>query len=193
LRKRLVNQGYARTLDVEEDVTLFLPHFSAEEDSISCDVLKNLNPGGPVYALDVRGLGESMPEENGSFHQPYGMDYMMHSFSLMFAESYLGRRVYDALRTVDLLVSEGAGTIQLHGRGQGAIIAAFTAKLHPAIASVALYDAPKSFREWIDAKVCDWPAANVPFGVLKFFDLPDLYEALGAKLTIASNWNAYMK
>ena len=194
MRKRLVHQGYGGTLDVEEEVVLYLPNCSSEADSLECDCLKNLNPGGAVYALDVRGLGESLPEEgSGLYHQPYGMDYMMHAFTMMFGESYLGRRVYDVLRTLDLLQAEGAKSIQLVGRAQGAILAAFVAILRPELAKVTLFDAPKSFREWIDAKVCDWPAASFPFGVLKYFDLPDLYAALGDKLSIESYWTAYMQ
>ena len=65
--------------------------------------------------------------------------------------------------------------------------------LRPEVKSVTLYDAPISFREWIDAKVCDWPAGNVPFGVLKLFDLPDLYAALGKRLSIVSKMDAYMQ
>ena len=194
MRKRLVDTGHAGTLDVEEKVVLYLPNCSSEADSIECDCLKNLKPGGPVYALDVRGLGESLPEEgSGIYHQPYGMDYMMHAFAMMFGESYMGLRVYDILRTMDLLAAEGARSIELAGRGQGAILVAFAAMLRPQVARVTLFDAPASFREWLDAKVCDWPAASMPLGVLKYFDLPDLYAALGDRLTIQSYWNAYMQ
>ena len=181
------------TLDVEETLTLYLPHFSSEEDTQDGDVMKALPADSPFYALDVRGLGESMPDEDGGFHQPYGMDFMFHSFGAMFGQSYIGRRVHDVLRTLDLLASEGCRSVKLAGRGQGAIIAAFAAMLSPIVKTVELHDAPKSFREWIDAKICDWPAANMPFGVLKFFDLPDLYAALGDRLKVVSNWNAIMK
>ena len=194
MRKRLVIPGHGVSLDVEEKVVLYLANCSSEADSMECDCMKNLNPDGPLYALDVRGLGESLPEEgNGIYHQPYGMDYMMHSFAMMFGESYMGRRVYDILRTMDLLAAEGATSIELVGRGQGAILAAFAAMMRPQVAKVTLFDAPASFREWIDAKVCDWPAASFPLGVLKLFDLPDLYAALGDRLSIQSNWNAFMQ
>lgn len=191
MKKRLVCQDYYNTLDVDGVVNLYLPDCSSEYDLLNCEVLKKLAPGENVYVLDVRGLGESMPQEATVEHflDPYGADYMMHSFGLMFGESYLGRRVFDVCRTIQLLKHEGASGISLTGRGQGAVIAVFTAILCDEVSEVVLYDAPASYREWIDGKVCDWPAANVPFGVLKFFDLPDLYAALGEKLTIASYWN----
>lgn len=196
MRKRLVNRALGGSLDVEDEVTLYAPNLSSELDSLEAPALKELNPGGAVYAVDLRGLGESMTDDLECFQtgrNGYNMDYMMHSFSLMFGESYFGSRVYDLLRTIDLLFAEGAHTIHLVGRAQGALHAAFAAKLHPAVTDVTLHNAPSSFREWIDAKVCDWPVANVPRGVLNLFDLPDLYASLGEKLTIISRWNAYQK
>ena len=156
--------------------------------------MKGVNADGVLYAVDVRGLGESMPEEPyGGFFQSYGMDYMMHCFGLMFGESYLGRRVYDVLRTMQLLKVEGAKKIHLSGRGQGAIIAAFAGMLDDAVVDVTLADTPKSFQEWTDYAVPSWPSAMMPWAVLKSFDLPDLYKAYGDRLKIVSNWNAEMK
>ena len=180
------------TLDVEDAVDVYLPNFGSEEDLLNCAEMAAIQPDGVLYSLDVRGLGESMPDEDGDFHTAYGMDFMMHSFSLMFGESYLGRRVFDVLRVLSLLKAEGASVIRLHGRGQGALLASYAAMLCDDVTSVTLYDAPESYREWLDAKLCDWPAANIPRGVLKAFDLPDLYRALGNRLEIRSYWNAFM-
>ena len=75
----------------------------------------------PLYALDVRGLGASMPQGSAEkdFFQAYGMDYMLHGYGILFGESYLGRRVYDVLCVMDLLVQEGAEEIILYGPGTG--------------------------------------------------------------------------
>ena len=194
LRERQPNHTFGHSFNVKAEETLYLPNVSSEEEAESFEPLIAMNSGAEVFSLDVRGMGESMPdEENGTFFQPYGMDFMFHSFGAMFDQSYLGRRVFDVLRTLDLLAAEGCQSVKFAGRGQGAIIAAFTAMLSPMVKSVELYDAPRSFREWIDSKICDWPVANVPYGVLKHFDLPDLYAALGDRLTVVSNWNAIMK
>ncbi|MCR5382411.1 MAG: alpha/beta hydrolase family protein [Lentisphaeria bacterium] len=194
MRKRMVNGGLANSLDVEEEVHLYLPHTSVEIDANENDFMKGINADGVLYALDVRGLGESMPEEpSGGFFQSYGMDYMMHCFGLMFGESYLGRRVFDVLRTIQLLKSEGAKKIHLYGRGQGAIIAAFAGMLDDAVVTVTLADTPKSFQEWTDYAIPSWPSAMMPWAVLKSFDLPDLYKEYGDRLTIVSNWNALMQ
>lgn len=192
LRKRLVEPGWHNTLDVEPEVCLFLPHVGAELDAQDSPCCQNLDPGGTLYGLDPRGLGESLPTDASEpFFHPYGMDYLHHSFGLMFRESFLGRRLFDVLRTLDLLAAEGAVAVSLHGRGQGALLAALAAMMHDAVTNVTLHDAPESYQSWIDAGVADWPAANCPFGVLGHFDLPDLYAALGRRLAIVNTWGPH--
>ncbi|NMA46528.1 MAG: hypothetical protein GX945_08205 [Lentisphaerae bacterium] len=192
MRKRLQHKDRNSTLDVEEEVHLFLPHLSSELDSQDCAFVAELNKGGALYALDVRGLGESMPEDHLSMYRSYGMDYMMHSTALMFGESMFGRRVFDIIRTLDLLKAEGAKSVHLYGRGQGALLAAFAAMLRDEVVDVTLYNAPTSFLQWIKAGVSDWPAASTPRNVLRYFDLPDLYVALGQRLTMIDPWDERM-
>ena len=120
------------------------------------------------------------------------MDYMFHGHTMMFGESYLGRRVYDTLRTLDLLVAEGAGEVHLYGRGQGALIALFAAMLHPKVVAVTLKDGPRSYAEWAQAPLVSWPAANFLRGVLHHFDLDDCLRALGDKVTVIEPWGPDM-
>lgn len=195
LTKRLVNPAWGHTLDVEAEVHLFLPHVGTEDDVATNAWAQGLNPGGPLYAVDVRGLGESEPEPhgNGGFFQPYGMDYMMHSQALMFGESYLGRRVFDVLRCLELLCHEGAEAVHLHGRGQGALLALFAGVLHPQVRTVELRNAPDAYRDWVRAPLVAWPAAAMLRGVLKYFDLPDLRALLGDRLTSSEPWGPDMQ
>ena len=57
--------------------------------------------GQRILAADLRGTGQSFPTSCGSSDllEPYGADYLYASFGSMMGESYLGRRVYDLLRT----------------------------------------------------------------------------------------------
>lgn len=195
LRKRLVNPGWSHTLDLEPEVHLFLPHVSSEEDMAGNAWAQELDPEGALYALDVRGLGESLPEPNGSagFFQPYGMDYMLHGHGILFGESYLGRRVFDVLRTLELLCAEGAERIHLYGRGQGALLALFAGILHPQVDRIALHNAPLAYRDWTRAPLVAWPAANVLRGVLRHLDLPDLMRLVANRLTLSEPWGPDMK
>lgn len=193
LYKRLVQREWGHTLDVETEVHLLLPHLAAEED-LAQDALAT-GFTGPLYALDVRGLGESQPEPHGGggFFQPYGMDYMFHGHALLFGQSYLGRRVFDACRTLDLLKAEGAKTVHLYGRGQGAILALFVALLRDEVATVTLKNGPVSYREWTQAPLVAWPAANFLLGALRLFDLPDLVRELGDRVHVVEPWGPDMQ
>ena len=193
LHKRLIRSEHDRTLDVESTVRLYLPHLASEEDLAHDAMALDLQGQGDLYALDVRGLGESLPDEEGSFWQPYGLDYMFHGHGLMFGESYLGRRVYDALRTLDLLAAEGASRIHLYGRGQGALIALFVAVLDDRVTTVTLKNAPASYAEWIEAPLAAWPAANMLPNALASFDLPDCLRVLGDRVTLLEPWDVQMQ
>ena len=181
------------TLDVEEHVTLYLPHVSSEVELYDRKLAGNLIGKCALYALDVRGLGESLAGPQSSFFEPYGYDYMCHGHGLLFGQSYLGRRVYDVLRTIDLLSSCGAKKIDLIGRGQGAILSAFVSVLAPQVVDkVTLRNAPQSFLEWATSPVVNWPVANFPRGVLKSFDIPDLIRSLGKRARVIEPWDVAM-
>jgi pimeloyl-ACP methyl ester carboxylesterase len=121
------------------------------------------------------------------------MDYMLHGHGILFGESYLSRRVHDVLSTLDLLAGQGARKVRLYGRGQGAVIALFAALLHRKVTKVTLKNAPLSYAEWAHSILVQWPAANVPKGVLRHFDLPDCVRALGRRVKLVEPWNPDMK
>ena len=192
MRKRLSNPSYSHTLDVEREVYLYLPHVSAEVDLIEDSLAKRLKEQHPLYALDVRGLGESLADDERDFFHPYGNDYMCNGYGLMLGQSFLGRRVHDVLSTLDLLAYEGAEKVHLYGRGQGAIHALFAGFLHSAVTTVTLKNYPLSYHAWTQTPLVSWPTANIPRGVLTSFDLPDLMDALGKKLALIQPWESDM-
>lgn len=192
MRKRPANPAYSHTLDVEREIHLYLPHISAEVDLIEDPLARSLKERYPLYALDVRGLGESLADDERDLFHPYGNDYMCNGYGLMLGQSFLGRRVHDVLSTLDLLADEGAESIQLYGRGQGAIHALFAGFLHPAVTAVTLKNYPASYHAWTQTPLVSWPVANIPRRVLTSFDLPDLMRALDKKLTRIQPWGPDM-
>jgi cephalosporin-C deacetylase-like acetyl esterase len=205
LWKRMAQPEHPDSLDVEADLTLYLPHVASEADLSDASIVALCGlDQSPIYALDVRGLGQSLPEEQASgppgdaFFQPYGMDYMMHAYGLMLGESYLGRRVYDVLVTLDLLCQEGAASVRLVGRGQGAVIALLSALFHERVTELTCVNGPRSWFEWTQTPWVSWPAANCLRGVLAVCDLPDcvrvLRERLGAeRMRIVEPWGPAMQ
>lgn len=193
MRKRLSTPANSHTLDVEPEAHLYLPHVSSEQDLIEDRWAISLKKQHPLYALDVRGLGESLTSDEREIFHPYGNDYMCNGYGLLLGESFLGRRVHDVLSTLDLLVAEGAKKIHLYGRGQGAIHALFASILHDKVNFVTLKNGPISYHAWTQTPLVSWPAANQPRGVLKDFDLPDLIRALGTKITLIQPWGPTLK
>ena len=194
LWKRLAQPEFAYTLDVEPEIHLYLPHVSSEADLMTDSLALSLKASPPLYALDVRGLGESLPEEQRSgFFQPYGMDYMFHAYGLLLGQSYLGRRVYDVLCTMDLLAHEGAASIHLYGRGQGAVVAVLAALFHERVASVTLKNGPRSFIEWTQTPLVAWPAVSFVRGMLEVCDLPDCIRVLGDRVRVIEPWGPDMQ
>lgn len=192
MRKRPSIPAYSHTLDVERELHLYLPHISAEVDLLNDSLARSLKERYPLYALDVRGLGESLADDERDFFHPYGNDYMCNGYGLMLGRSFLGRRVHDVLSTLDLLADEGAKSIHLYGRGQGAIHALFAGFLHPTVTAVTLKNYPESYRAWTQTPLVNWPVANIPRGVLTSFDLPDLMGALDKKLELIQPWGPDM-
>ncbi len=193
LHKNLKETSHGGTLDVEKTVHLFIPHVSSAQDMKNDPLAKKVAAKVPLYFMDARGLGESLPDEPGEFFHPYGKDYMYHGYGLMLGESYLGRRVYDVLQVLKLLETEGAREIYLYGRGQGAILALFAAVLHGNIKKTVLKNAPSSFYEWTQKPVIAWPAANFPRGILKKLDIADCLRVLGNKVQVIEPWGPDMK
>lgn len=190
--RRVTEGERAYWLEAEKEINLYVPHVSSELDAGEYLSDSPWVPA-PAWAVDPRGMGESMPEGGveGFFH-PYGLDYMYHGFGLLLSQSYLGRRVFDVLATMDLLCSRGAEVINLYGRGQGSLIALFAAILHKSSGTVNLKNAPRSFLEWTTVPLVAWPAANFPRDVLRAFDLPDCHRVLGDRLTMTEPWGPMM-
>jgi len=191
LHKRLAHAERAHALEVERVVHLTLPHCSAEDEWLA-EVTATDTDLGDRYALDVRGLGETVPDDALPFWHPYNTDYMLHGHGLMLGMPYIGRRVLDVLATVALLGAEGAREVHLAGTGQGALLALFAALLDERITRATLRHAPASFGEWAAVPIVQWPAANVVPGVLRYLDIPDCLRALGDRVQVCEPWDPGM-
>lgn len=177
-------------------VILFVGNVSSYDDAMNIKEIKMLAAGKiPLVALDPRGMGQSMPKTCGSidFFEPYGADFLYASTAEMLAEPYLGRRVYDVLRTMDLLYANGATEVELVGRGTGAVIVSFAALLHASKPKVRIMNYLPSYSLIAESPVHKWPLSSLLRGVLKYFDLPDVYRALEKRLKMEKKWDANMR
>lgn len=172
--------------------TVYLPHLSSDEDLREEKLAKELVAGtNRFFAVDVRGSGESRPNAcNGNYLTPYGSDFFYSYFHQMYGESYLGKRVFDVLRVLQLLGDRGYEKFQVAGCGRGSLIALFAALLDDRVKQVTLKHAPLSYFDLTHDEDYTWPLSGMVWGMLQKLDLPDCYRALGKKLVMIEPWDA---
>ncbi|HEY5315226.1 MAG TPA: prolyl oligopeptidase family serine peptidase [Pirellulales bacterium] len=177
--------SYSRPPRAKSRAVLYVAHDSSDAELRNEPLLKELlaDPERAIYTCDVRGLGESRPNTCGEnqYASHYGSDYMYAAYSNMLDRPYAGRRTHDVLAVIDWITSFGHADLHLVGKGYGAIPAAFAALLHPAVAQVTLKQPLDSYQAIASAELYKWPLSAFIPGVLKHFDLPDIYRALKAK------------
>ena len=176
------------------NVSLYAGHPSSEEDCANLPWLqRRLAAGKRILAADLRGVGQSFPTTCGSSEllEPYGSDYLYASFGSMMGESYLGRRVFDLLRTIDFL-QDGGAHVHLVGRGVGSVPVALAALLHRSQPTCELINYLPNYELLIDNPLHNWPLSCLIENCLASFDLPDVYDALGDRLQKCDPWGAWL-
>ncbi|HRQ90230.1 MAG TPA: hypothetical protein PLA50_15630, partial [Bacteroidia bacterium] len=91
---------------------------------------------------------------------------------------YLGGKVHDVLRVVDLLVSRGWTRIHLAAKGRATLPGGLAALLDDRIAKVSLRDRLESWHSVATEEHYDWPLSHMLFGVLETWDLPEVWGAI---------------
>lgn len=176
-------------------VKLYVGNISGERDVAEIPEIKALAQDGiPLIVVDPRGIGQSEASscDMSGFFAPYGSDYLYAVTGDMLNENYAGRRIYDVLCVMDLLLEQGATEIELIGRGTGAVTIAFAGLLHQSNPIVKLINYLPSYQLLIEAQRYRWPLSVMPRGILEYFDLPDLYDALGSRLEKREPWHELM-
>lgn len=179
---------YSRPPQDARPAVLYVAHRSSDQELRGEDWLRKLltdRPEMPIFACDVRGIGESLPNTCGtnSFDNPYGCDFFYASHGLMLDRSYLGQKTWDVLRVLQWLKSFGHEQIEVIASGWGALSASLAVVLGQdllgeCVSSVTLHRALKSFHWLAIDEDYDMPLAYLPLDVLSHFDMPDCYAAL---------------
>lgn len=177
-------------------VVAYIGHLSGLEDLRRERCVRGLLKGTkPLVTIDPRGIGETRALTCGdrAFLEPYGSDYLYAAQGEMLGESYAGRRVLDAMAAVDFLLAGGATSVELVGRGLGAITAAFAALLHPSKPRARLLHYLPSYELLARSPQTLWPLSAMVRGCLPVFDLPDVYRILGRRVRREAPWDAFTK
>ncbi|HBE71132.1 MAG TPA: hypothetical protein DDW52_23550, partial [Planctomycetaceae bacterium] len=166
---------------------LFVSHRSADAELRSDAWLRSEleKRSGEIYALDVRGVGETMPNTCGidTFDDVYGCDYFYAAQSVMLDRPYLGQKVLDVLQTIRWINQFGASEIELVAFGWGALVSTLAAVLESSVSKLTIDRRVESFTALATQDDYQMPLAYLPPGVLERFDLPDCDRLLGQRLS----------
>ena len=184
---RLTNESWqSRPPRAGKRAILYVSHLSSDRELREEPLIRELmaaEPESPLFACDVRGIGESRPNtcHPDSFHLPYGNDYFYAIHSLMLDRPYLGQKTFDVLRVLDWLASMDHSDIHLVGRGWGALCATFAALMSDQVKQVTLKNSLESYSGIAESEHYTWPLSTLLPNVLELFDLPDCYAELKSK------------
>ncbi len=194
LLTRLSEEALTSRLPASESAVLYVSHRSADRELREDAWLRALlekETGTAVFAMDVRGIGESQPDTCGKdqFLRLYGSDYFYAAHGEMLGRPVLGMRAFDVLSVLKLLRETGHKTVHVIARGWGTLPASIAAALCSEVQKITLKNALTSWLEVANEDHYELPYALTPFGVLKHFDLPEVYSALKDKaLTQSEPW-----
>ncbi len=175
IKKKAKKPDYIYNFEIEKEITICLPDISSEDEILK---KRKFLPLCPEYFVDVRGIGESMPEEKKNFFRPYGYDYMIDRYFFMLGKSYLGMRIYDVLSVIELFKAKGCKKINLYGHSQGAIIGLFVCLFSDSIEKVFLNNLPQSFHSLASVPSTNLPSVNFPEGILRITDIPEILKII---------------
>ena len=171
---------------------LWVANRSADEelraDPALRELIENREEGTEVFACDVRGVGESRPgtTTNQDPESYYGSDYFYAAYAHMLARPYLGGKVHDVLRVLDWLASRGWDKVHLAGRARGALVAQLAASLESRVTRLTVHERLESWHGIATEEHYEWPLSHMLFGVLRTWDLPDVWQSLEKRIDVAS-------
>ena len=177
--KILCDTAY-NSLPALDDLHIYVPHL----DSASEIAAMKLPISQRIAGYECRNVGESRActcysiEEYDFFQTPHGQDYHYDCINDMYGTSTVARRVFDLLSMLVYVKACGVKKITLSARGLGVIPAVIVALISDDIAEITLYDAPSSWQSMTEKPATIWPQSCMIPGILKYTDLPEIYEAV---------------
>ncbi|MGI4743390.1 MAG: alpha/beta hydrolase family protein [Janthinobacterium lividum] len=144
-----------------------------------------LNRGEILVLADLRGMGETADPAELNDAKYWSKEYRNAMLSLHLGPSLLGQRVLDVRTLVDFSTTTPAlqgRAIKLVANGLYGPAAMHAAFLDERIASAEVARSLKSFVELVQNPMQYDAYTNVLYGVLKYYDLPDLVAKAGGRI-----------
>ncbi|MDT8302246.1 MAG: acetylxylan esterase [Sedimentisphaerales bacterium] len=155
---------------------------------------KLVKAGRSVLAVDLSGTGETDQVTKGTLGKATGTDWKNVYTAYLLGRSYVGMRAEDILTCARFLKEQRDGEVNLVAIGNVCIPALHAAALEQELfGSVKLIRGLVSWSDVIESGISVNQFVNTVHGALKVYDLPNLAEILGDKLTIEEPLNAMSK
>src|SRR4030067_553342 len=163
-------------------VVIYLDEFGKECGLVNGFIKDFLDAGMAVFALDVRGWGETAVS-----------DFEAATDALMTDRPLFGQQVSDVLNAIEELwqrtfigVQVDKGRIGCIGRGAAGIMALYAAALDERLKTTVVLESPVNYRSLI-LEQTDFPASVYLFDVLNHFDIPQIISLVAPRSILLIN------
>ncbi|MHC4728712.1 MAG: alpha/beta hydrolase family protein, partial [Planctomycetota bacterium] len=165
-----------------------------EDAGPSGPIEKLVKSGRSVLAIDLRGAGETQNTTQSKFGEVAGFGWKNVFTAYLLGSSYVAMRAEDILTCARFLQQQKDGPVDLIAVGQVCVPALHAAALEPDVfGSVKLTRGLVCWSDVIESGRSVNQFVNTVHGALKVYDLPNLTETLGDRLTIEQPLNALGK
>ena len=152
---------------------------------------KLVKSGRTVLTVDLRGTGETDQISKSKLSDATGFDWKNVYTAYLLGRSYVSMRAEDILACTQFLLQQQGDPVDLVAVGHVCIPALHAAALEQDLfASVKLIRGLVRWSDVIESGLSVNQFVNTVHGALKVYDLPNLAETLGGKLTIEQPLNA---
>ena len=141
-----------------------------------------LTDGTILLAADLRGVGESTDPAFYNDAKYWNFEYRNAMISMHIGKPVMGQRVQDILTLLDLCSEQKelkGRNIQIQADGVYAPAAIHAVFLDNRIASASISRSIKTWKTYLENPMQHDMYSNVLYGVLNFYDLPDLIQLSG--------------
>jgi dienelactone hydrolase len=175
-----------------KDVVLYIHEKGKNEDAGPGGPIEKLvKSGRSILAVDLRGTGETGKTSGGTLSKATGFDWKNGFTAYLLGRSYVAMRGEDILICARFLKQQNDGSVDLVATGQACVPALHAATLEPDLfGSVKIIRGLACWSDIIESGISVNQFVNTVHGALKVYDLPNLAETLGDKLTIEHPLNA---
>ena len=173
----------------ERTAILYVSDTGRDDDGMGFGLLEEITLRGYcVVAVDVRGIGATMPphsgDESGQFQQVDNADCAMTYMVWEIDQDLFGMRVLDVIRSIDYVLSRtdvDSSGVRLAGRGAGALWSLYAAALDARVKVLLAHEGLLSYRALTGVDRYLTESSLFIRNVLTRFDLPQVAAAVAER------------